>query len=199
MNVRRSIAPSLAAVALLLAGCGGGSSATSTPPLQGAAIGGPFTLADQHGRRVTDASFAGRYRIMYFGYTYCPDVCPTDAQAIGAGLKQFEQRHPALGARIVPVFVTVDPARDTPAVLARFVANFHPRMVGLSGTEDQVAAIAKGYGVWFQREKPGSEGAYLVSHSRQTYLMSPDGKPLALVPADKGADAVAADIERWVT
>ena len=196
MNIARFIAP----ICLLVAGCDRDAKrAQDAPPLQGAAIGGPFTLTDQNGLQVTDRSFAGRYRIMYFGYTSCPDVCPTDAQSIGGGLNKLEASEPAMAVRIVPVFVTLDPKRDTPAVLGQFVRAFHPRMVGLTGTDAQLAAAAKGYAIWFERLKPNEEGNYLVNHSRQTYLMDPNGKPLALLPSDKGAEAVAEELRRWVT
>lgn len=182
--------------ALLLAGCHP-AARQATAPLAGAAIGGPFALIDQHGRTVTDRAFAGRYRIMYFGYTFCPDVCPTDAQAIGAGLALLEKSDPALAARVVPVFVTVDPARDTPAVLGGFVAAFSPRFVGLSGSPDAIARVAKEYAVFYQKG-PATTGGYLVNHSRTAYLMDTAGKPLALLPTDQGAKAVADEIERWV-
>ena len=118
--------------ALALSACTA-SAPPAKPPLEGARIGGPFALTDQNGQAVTERSFAGKYRIMYFGYTFCPDVCPTDVQAIGAAVKKLEASDPALAAKIVPVFVTVDPARDTPAVLKQFVSAFHPRLVGLTG------------------------------------------------------------------
>ncbi|MEH3159848.1 MAG: SCO family protein [Sphingomonas taxi] len=167
------------------------------PPLAGAKIGGPFTLTDQNGRTVTDRSFAGRYRIMYFGYTFCPDVCPTDAAAIGKALTLVEASDPALARRIVPVFVSVDPERDTPAVLKAFVAAFHPRMVGLTGTPAQIAAVTKAYGIYAGKGAVQPGGGYLVNHSRTTYLMDPDGKPLALLSSDKGPQTVADEIKRW--
>ncbi|SEN55184.1 protein SCO1/2 [Sphingomonas gellani] len=189
----------VAALCLSLTACDRqGAAPGDKAPLAGAAIGGPFAMVDQNGRAFTDRDLAGRYRIMYFGYTSCPDVCPADAQAIGAGLKRMEADDPARAKRIVPVFVSVDPARDTPAVLKPFVGAFHPRMVGLTGTTAQVDAIAKAYAVWFERQKPNAEGAYLVNHSRQTYLMDPNGQPLALIPSDKGPAAVAAELGKWV-
>src|SRR3954452_21542461 len=103
------------------------------PPLAGAAVGGPFTLVDQNGRTVTDRDFAGRYRIVYFGFAHCPDVCPTDLQKIGEGLSRFEKKDPERGARVQPIFITVDPERDRPAELKPWVAAFHPRLVGLTG------------------------------------------------------------------
>ena len=183
-------------LALVLAACS--AQPAAKPPLAGARIGGPFALTDQHGRAVTDRSFPGEYRIMYFGYTFCPDVCPTDMANVGAGLRLVEQEKPELAKRIVPIFVTVDPARDTPAVLGEFVAHFHPRMVGLTGAPDTIARVAKEYAV-VASKGPASPGGYLVQHTRQTYLMSPDNKPIALLPADENGRAVADEIERWAT
>ncbi len=194
---RYTILPILA-LSLALGGCGGASAPTEPPPLAGARIGGPFTLTDEDGKPRQDADFAGSYRIVYFGYTFCPDVCPVDVQAIGAGLKAFEAKDAARGAKVVPIFVTVDPARDTVPVVKQFVANFHPRMVGLTGSEADIAAVAKAYAVPVMKREPGAGGGYLVDHGRAAYLMDPEGKPLALVRADEGAAAVEADLGRWV-
>lgn len=197
---RRSLA--ILAFGLALAGCQSPASSTPSsaeaPPLAGAAIGGPFALTDAKGRTVTDRSFAGQWRIMYFGYSFCPDVCPTDAQAIGAGLRRFAERDPYRAARVVPIFVTVDPARDTPAVLGRFVAAFHPRMVGLTGSADAVARAEKAFAVYAKRGETTAGGGYMMDHSRQAYLMDPDNKPVALIPADEGPTAVADALARWV-
>ena len=167
----------------------------ATPPLAGARIGGPFMLVDQNGRTVTDRDFAGRYRIMYFGYTFCPDVCPTDMQNVGAAMRLLEKSNPSLASRVVPIFVSVDPARDTPKVLKQFVSAFHPRMVGLTGTPDEIARVAKEYGIFFARGK-GTEDGYLMEHSRQIYLMDPTGKPLALLP-ETPPQAMVDEIEKW--
>lgn len=195
-NPSRPFAVAVAA-ALALAACQP-SGTSAEPPLAGAKIGGAFALTDQDGKRVTDRDFAGRYRIMYFGYTYCPDVCPVDLQKIGAGMKALEASDPAVASKIVPVFVTVDPARDTPAIRKEFVANFHPRMVGLGGTPEETKAVAQEYGVYYQLQPPGPGGGYLVDHSRQAVLFGPDGKPIALVPADKAPEEIAAELKRWV-
>ena len=186
----------LALPGLTLSACNA-SAPPAKPPLEGARIGGAFALTDQNGQAVTERSFAGKYRIMYFGYTFCPDVCPTDVQAIGAAVKTLESSDPVLAAKIVPVFVTVDPARDTPAVLKQFVSAFHPRMVGLTGTDAQIAKIKTEYAVYSSKGDASPGGGYLVNHSRQAYLMDPDGKPLALLPQEKGPDAVATEIKRW--
>ena len=193
MNMRRFAVT----LALLLAGplSGCGNEPAGQPPLAGARIGGAFSLTDQDGRTVTDRDFAGRYRIVYFGYTFCPDVCPTDVQNIAAALKAIERDDPALGKRIVPVFITVDPARDTPAALKRFVTAFHPRLVGLTGTPEQIAKVAKEYGIYFARGAGTADG-YLMDHSRQIYLFDPDGKPLALLPEGPPA-AIVAEVKKW--
>ena len=185
-------------LSLLLAACGGAPQPDQAPPLAGARIGGPFTLTDQNGRAFSDRDLAGRWRIMYFGYTYCPDVCPVDVQNIGAALKAFAKRDAARAAKVVPVFVSVDPERDTPPVLKQFVSAFHPAMVGMTGSPQAIAALAKAYGVYYARQKPAAGGGYLVDHTRQAYLMDQDGRPVALLSADKSADAVAAELERWV-
>jgi len=171
---------------------------TAPAPLAGAKIGGPFRLTDQAGRTVTDASLAGKYRVMYFGYTFCPDVCPTDMQTLGAGLRAFEAKDAARGAKVVPVFVTVDPERDTPAVLKPFVAAFHPRMIGLTGSPAAIAAVAKDYAIYYEKEPPAPGGGYMVQHSRVAYLMDPQGKPLVLIPVDKTPEDLAAELARWV-
>ena len=196
MNSR--ILPALLAAALL-ASCGSPSTGGAQAPLAGAKIGGPFTLTDQNGRSVSDSAFAGKYRIVYFGYTYCPDVCPVDVQNLAAGLKQLEKSDPALGAKVVPIFITVDPERDTPAVLKQFVSAFHPRHVGLTGSNDAIAKTAKEFAIFYQKQKPSGAGGYLVDHSRQAYLMGPKGEPIALLSADKSGDVVAEELKRWVT
>ena len=195
---RLSVLVSLVAL-LLLGACRG--EAGGPPPLDGVPMGGPFTLTDQNGRRVSDTQFAGKYRLVYFGFTFCPDVCPTDLQAIGAGLRRFEQSDPARAARVQPIFITVDPRRDTPPVMRAYVANFHPRLIGLTGSEQEIAEVARRYRIYYQRgAAPAGQPAdqYGVDHSRQTVLYGPDGKPITLVRADEGAETVAQELDRWV-
>jgi len=181
---------------MLLAGC---QSSGTEAPLAGARIGGPFTLTDQNGQVRTDRDFAGKYRIMYFGYTFCPDVCPVDVAHLVAGFKAFAKTDPARAARVVPVFVTVDPDRDTPAALKAFTSAFDPVLVGLTGSTDQIAAVTKGYAVVVQIQKssPGNPN-YRVDHSRAAYLMDPDGKPLALLSQDAKPDVIAGELSKWV-
>jgi len=198
MNESASRLLSLAGLllALLLAAC---SSHKAAPPLEGASMGGPFTLTDQSGRRVSDRDFAGKYRLIYFGYTFCPDVCPVDMQVIGAGLRRFEAQDPVRAAKVQPIFISVDPARDTPAVLGRFVAAFHPRLLGLTGSETEIAQVAREYGIFYQRGEasPGG-GGYMVNHTRMAVLYGPDGRPIAIIPTDQGPDGVATELGRWV-
>jgi protein SCO1 len=175
----------LAAAMLIAAGVGWlRFAAPSAPPgnLVGASIGGPFALIDQDGRPLRDTDFAGRWRLMYFGYGFCPDVCPTDLALLGRGLAAFEAQDAARGARVAPVFITIDPQRDTPAVLKPFVAAFHPRLVGLTGSQDQITAVARAFGVYAKRMETGDPENYLMDHSAMVYLFDPDGKPVAFLP-----------------
>jgi protein SCO1/2 len=184
------------AAALGLAACA--TEPATPPPLEGARIGGPFRLVNQDGRQFTERDFAGRYPLVYFGYTFCPDVCPTGMGAIAGGLKQVEASDPTIAAKVVPVFITVDPARDTPAALKSFVSAFHPRAIGLTGPPAEIARVAQAYGVAHSRGEPTAEGGYLVNHTDAAYLMGPDGKPIALAGQREGPAAVAATIRRWV-
>jgi len=196
MNEPRSGALLSLLLGLALGACSPAGS--EAPPLQGARIGGPFTLTDQDGRQVSDRQFQGKYRIVYFGFTYCPDVCPVDLQNIGKALRELEKSDPALAARVQPIFISVDPERDTPAVMKQYVAAFHPRLIGLTGTPGQIAEVAKAHAVFAQPEEREGAGEYLVNHSRVTLLMGPGGEPNAILPSDKGADAVLAELKRWV-
>jgi len=191
----RPVALLLMALTFAVAGC---SSPSAPPPLQGATMGGPFTLTDQNGRRVSDTAFAGKYRLVYFGYTSCPDVCPVDMQVIGAGLRQFEGEDSERAAKVQPIFITVDPARDTPAVLRQFVAHFHPRMIGLTGSEAEIAEAARKYRIFYERGEPGAGGGYMVNHTRMAVLYGPQGEPVAMIPHDQGPQGVASELGRWV-
>ncbi len=139
-------------------------------------IGGPFSLTDQDGRAVTEKDFAGKLMLIYFGFTACPDICPTGMQTIAIALDDLGED----AQKIAPILITVDPERDNPAVMKDYVASFHERMVGLTGTPEQIAAVAKAYRVYYQKvQLPGSSLDYSVDHSGFIYLMSRDGKYLA--------------------
>ena len=187
------------AAALSLAGCSASSAPAEEPPLAGAAIGGDFALTNSKGETVRWGDFAGKYRIVYFGYAFCPDVCPTDMQRVAQGLKELAAKDPAKAARIAAMFITVDPERDTQEVVGEFAAAFSPDIVGLTGTPDQIAAAARAFKVFYQKGEAQPGGGYLVDHSNVTYLFGPEGEPIATLPTDKGAKAVAAELDRWVS
>jgi protein SCO1 len=181
--------------ALALAAC---SAPAETPPLAGAKIGGPFALTDQNGTTVTEKSWPGQYRIMYFGYTFCPDVCPTDVANLARGLRALAKADPARATKVKLVFISVDPARDTPAILKNFTAAFDPKMAGLTGNLKVTEEVAKAYGVAFSIPPGQKKDAYLVDHSRVAYLMDPANKPIALIPQDGTAQEIATEIGKWV-
>jgi protein SCO1/2 len=158
-----------------------------------AGIGGPFALVNGDGRAVTDQDFRGRWMLVYFGYTFCPDVCPTSLTVVAGALDQLA---PAELDKIVPVFITVDPARDTAAVMKDYASAFHPKMVGLTGSDAQVAAVMKAYKVYAARAKGGDDATYTVDHSSILYLMGPDGRFVAHFPHGTTADDLAAALKK---
>ncbi len=180
-------------VALLVAAC-----AAPPPPLAGAKIGGPFRLIDQTGATVTDRSFGRSYRIMYFGYTFCPDVCPTDVANLANGIKAFAKVDAARAKSVRLIFVSVDPARDAPAVLKTWTAAFGPQVTGLTGDLRSIEAAAKAYGVAFSIAPGQPAEGYIVDHSRVAYLMDPDNKPIVLVPQDGTPQDIARVLDTWV-
>ena len=201
MNRRTAFLAALAAVLVLIAGVAlqawhAGGGAAPQGALAGSDIGGAFALTDQDGRRRTDRDFAGKYRLMYFGYTYCPDVCPTDVQKMAQGLRAFETSDPARAARVQPIFVTIDPARDTPAVVKEWVAAFHPRLVGLTGTPAEIDAVLKRFRVY--AAKSGTGPSYLMDHSAMIYLFGPDGAPIDVVAHDATPADIAATLATYV-
>jgi protein SCO1/2 len=193
---------------LLLSACDTGPAQLplSEAPLAGATIGGDFLLTDQDGQKRSFKEFDGKYRIVYFGYTNCPDICTPDMQNLMAGLKSFEKKYPDLADKVQPIFITVDPTRDRPAVLKQFVSAFHPRAIGLTGTDSEIAEAAKTFAIYSSRVDGSSSENYLMSHSQTPYLMGPKGEPLAIMPADApNTDAnegtpnlVEAELAKWV-
>lgn len=162
----------------------------------GVTIGGPFTLVDTTGKPTSDADFRGRWMLVYFGYTFCPDVCPTELQSVSNALDLLGPT----AARIAPIFITIDPARDTAPVLADYVKLFDPRIVGLTGTDAQVAAAARAYRVFAAKVESKNNTDYLMNHSSFVYLMDPAGRFIALfrqgTPPKEMADGIAARIAK---
>jgi cytochrome oxidase Cu insertion factor (SCO1/SenC/PrrC family) len=139
---------------------------------EGKFTGGPFSLITPEGKRVTEKDFRGKYMLLAFGYTYCPDICPSELQTIANTLDALGPKADA----IVPVFITVDPERDTPAQLGRFVKNFSPRIVGLTGTPEEIKNAAAGYrGTVYRKEPSTSPGDYAMTHSTFIYVIDPQG------------------------
>ena len=196
-TVRTHFLAALLPLTLIAAGCSGAPA--EEPPLAGAAIGGPFELVDSRGETVRWDDFAGQYRMVYFGYAYCPDVCPLDVQRMMRGYDQFKQAEPELAAELQPIFITIDPARDTPEVVGEFTSAFSDDLLGLTGTPEQIDKAAKAFAVYYGKGEVSEAGGYLMDHSRAAYLMDRDGKPLALLPVEKSAEDVAAELEKWVS
>ena len=136
-----------------------------------ALVGGSFSLRDQDGKMVTDRNFLGKYMLVFFGYTYCPDVCPTELQVMTQAIEAMGRA----GEAIQPVFITIDPERDTPEVLKAYVANFGPRLIGLTGSQGEVAAAAKAYRVFYKKVENADGNAYLMDHTSIIYLMDRKG------------------------
>lgn len=159
-----------------------------------AQIGGPFELVDQDARPVTEADFKGKFLLIYFGYTYCPDACPTALGVMAAAIGKLD----VAGERVTPMLISIDPARDTPQALKDYVGNFHPRMVGLTGTPEQVAKAAKAYRVYFQKASGATGPDYLMDHSNLIYLMDADGKFLTFFGPQATPDEVAEALRRYL-
>ncbi|MBI1774438.1 MAG: SCO family protein [Proteobacteria bacterium] len=159
-------------------------------------IGGPFTLLDHNGRTVSDAQFRGRLMLIYFGYTNCPDICPLDAQNIAAAMDLLGSR----AAGVQPLFITIDPERDTPERLADWLGPLHPRFLGLTGTPEQIAMVTKAYKVEFERMAPTAAGSYefTFGHPGLLYLVDTDGHFLAMLPSGTEPEAIVAEVERYL-
>lgn len=165
-------------------------------PLAGR-FGGPFTLVGMDGRAASDANFRGKFMLVYFGYTHCPDVCPLDLSTIGQAMDLLGPQ----AERVQPVFITVDPARDTPELLAAYVTSIHPKLLGLTGSEEQIAAVARAYKV-HRRKIPTPSAAlpddYVIDHGSLTYLMGPDGSFRTLIPHNTPAERMATVIKDYL-
>lgn len=164
-----------AALLVLTRGASGPSVETSGKAL----IGGPFSLVDQTGKTVTDQDFRGRYMLVFFGFTHCPDICPAELQVISASLDELGPK----AAEVVPIFITLDPERDTQAVMGDYVKNFGSRFVGLTGSPEAISAAAKAYRIAyskFQEDKTKSD--YSIDHSALAYLMGKDGEYITHFP-----------------
>lgn len=170
------------------------SESLSVVAAEAAVPGGPFSLIDQFGRPVTDESFRGKYVVMVFGYTACPDVCPTTLNSVVSALALLGDK----GQAVQPLFVTVDPGRDTPAVLAAFVAAFDSRLIGLTGSADQIRQVTQDYRVYVSKPAT-SHTDDPVDHSAYVYVIGPDGRMLTYLKPDTAPEAMAKALERLMT
>ena len=157
-------------------------------------IGGPFSLVDHTGAKVTEESFSGKYMLITFGYTFCPDICPTGLTKMSSALNKLGKN----ASKVQPIFVTVDPARDTAKALSDYVTHFHPSFKGLTGNAEQIDKIAKAYHVLYRKAESGDSTEYLMDHTTFVYLMNPTGKLSMMFryetdPADM-ANAIAKEI-----
>jgi cytochrome oxidase Cu insertion factor (SCO1/SenC/PrrC family) len=156
-------------------------------------VGAPFTLTDTTGRRRSSSEFRGKLMVVYFGYTYCPDVCPTDVMAISQALR-------ALGPAaedIQPVFITIDPERDTP-LLAEYLAAFHPGFIGLTGSPEEIRAVANSYKAFYARVPDARGSDYSIDHTGVIYLMDRNGEYLGFMPPQTGPDRLTEILRKSV-
>jgi protein SCO1 len=157
-------------------------------------IGGPFTLIASDGSTVTDKAYRGKWLMVYFGYTFCPDACPTTLTDISGALQKLGP----LAAKVQPIFISVDPKRDTPRVMAEYMKSFDPRIVGLTGTPQQTAAAAQQYHVVYYASGNVDGGDYLVDHSSLIYIMSPQGEFVGSLVGDTESDRLAEEMRQWI-
>ena len=181
-------------VALLLLGTGTVLWMSGTNPVK-SMVGGPFALVDGDGRTVTDRDFRGKYMLVYFGYTFCPDVCPTSLNTVSDALDRLGPK----ADKVQALFITVDPARDTPQVVKQYAAAFGPRIKGLTGTPAQIETVGKAYRVYYKEHRTGTgTGDYTMDHSSVLYLMGPDGAFISPVRAEQSGEEMAAMLGKLV-
>lgn len=158
-------------------------------------FGGPFVLAASDRRVVTDRTFRGRYMLVYFGYTHCPDICPTTLMT----LSQVLEKLGPLADWIRPIFISIDPERDTAALVGEYLKSFDPRIVGLTGSPAEIAAVAKQYRVFYKKSPFENSDDYSMNHSSYVYVMGPDGRYLTLFPSDQSSDEMTARLREMLT
>jgi protein SCO1/2 len=161
-----------------------------------ALIGGPFTLVGRDGKTVTDRAFRGKYMLVFFGFTHCPDICPAELQVMSAALDELGPK----ASEIIPIFITLDPERDTPPVVTGYVMNFSPRFVGLTGSPEQIAEAAKAYRVTYSKfqQDATKPGDYSIDHSALVYLMGKDGEYLTHFAYGTPAAKMAETLRRYL-
>lgn len=157
---------------------------------QGIALGGSFSLEDHTRQRFTERAFAGKLGLIYFGFTYCPDVCPTELGVMAAALDLLGPE----ASRVLPALITIDPARDTPEALSDYVSRFHPALIGLTGTDEEIATAARAFRVYYRKVQPPGASEYLMDHSSFIYLVGPDARVRQLFRPNTPPETIAAAI-----
>ncbi len=203
MNKQRMIPILLAAVAgLILAGVFAYFAPKQAPqdanPLMAVtedAFGGPFTMTDHNGKTVTEKDFAGQYRLIFFGFTYCPAICPTELAKITKVMQLLGDK----AKDVHPIYVTVDPERDTPAKMKNYVEMFHPSITGLTGTAEQTKAITKAYKIYYAKVDDPKLSEYTMDHSSFTYFLGPDDRLLHIFKLPDTAEQMADIVSRWIS
>ncbi len=192
--VRRGLYIFIAALAVIVGGVvyeqfwlGGAENASP-------AVGGPFTLIDQSGATRSDSDFRGKVMLVYFGYTYCPDACPTTLQAISQTLDMIGNQ----ASKVQPIFISVDPARDTPDQLKSYAANFHPGILYLTGAPDTLKKVESEYHIYVAKVPQAGSDDYLIDHSSIVYVMGTNGRYLAAMPAGLPPKVMAATLQRYL-
>jgi protein SCO1/2 len=170
-------------------------SAESNKPVASGKFGGPFTLVDQDGTPFTDKDLEGQYALLYFGFTYCPAICPTELAKMANALDQLGTDADS----IKPIFITVDPERDTADVMKGYVTHFHPRLMGLTGTVEQIEQAKKAYKVYAAKVEDPSLSDYTMDHSSYIYFLAPDGALLSLFKTQDTAEDMVTEIKKWIS
>ncbi len=156
----------------------------------------PFSLVDHNGKNVTDRNYLGQYLLVFFGYTYCPDICPTGLNTMSEALDQLGKN----AAKVTPLFISIDPARDTPEHLKDYVENFHPRLVGLTGSNEQIAVVAKSYKALYIKMDDDEKDpeTYLMGHTATVFLTGPKGLPILIFNREVGPEEMAAKLKKFI-
>eukprot|EP00871_Galdieria_phlegrea_P000850 jgi/Galph1/1766/GphlegSOOS_G438.1 len=162
------------------------------------AIGGPFHLVDFNGNEVTDKDFRGKFMLLYFGFTFCPDVCPEELNKMTEAMNILEKKLSSSSEKVVPVFISVDPERDSTKQMKEYLKDFHPRFVGLTGDPAAVEQVAKAYRVFYSKDRSSSSEDYLIDHSIITYLIGPDGNFVTFFGKNTTADEMAKKIGEYL-
>jgi protein SCO1 len=182
--------------AVLAVAVGSGTAAPAAPPALESLFSGGFELTDHNGKPRSSQEFRGQFMLIFFGYTYCPTICPTNLQQMAQALAQLGDK----ARKIVPIFITIDPKRDTPELLKDYMANFGPKFLGLTGTDAQIHAVTKAYRVHRRKVIPDASAPedYLVDHSSLTLLLGPDGKFRTLFPHDTTGPVMAQRMAKYL-